>query len=71
VPAGKADPGQVAAGTGSSASKSADAAFDLIPDRPHILHAVAGGVVEDPVEVALAGKDGAGVAAAHRVRRRQ
>jgi hypothetical protein len=45
--------------------KLADPAFDLVADGADVFDCLAGGVVEDPVEVALAGEDGAGVAAAH------
>lgn len=43
-----------------------DPAADLVPDRAHRLDALAGGVVELPVLVPLAGEEGALVAAAHR-----
>src|SRR4030095_6078768 len=42
-----------------------DAPFDLVADGAGVFDGLAGGGVEDPVEVALAGEDGAGVAAAH------
>src|SRR5512144_2039311 len=38
---------------------------DLVPDWANVLQRLAGGVVEFPVEVALAEVHGAGVAAAH------
>src|SRR6266581_1511602 len=40
-------------------------AFDLVAHGPDGFEALAGGVVEVPVEVPLAGEDRAGVAAAH------
>ena len=44
---------------------TSNAAVDLVADRAHGVDALAGGVVELPVLVALAGEDRAGVAAAH------
>src|SRR5688572_4219943 len=44
----------------------ADPAFDVVPNRPNVVDAAAGRVVELPVEVAAAGKDRAGITAAHR-----
>ena len=44
----------------------ADAFVDVVDDRPDFLDCLTGGVGEFPVEVALAGVDGAGVAAAPR-----
>jgi hypothetical protein len=41
-----------------------DSALDLVDDGPHFVDVVVGGVGEVPVEVGLAGVDGAGVAAA-------
>ena len=49
-----------------AAEQLADAATDLVADRPHRVDALAGGVVELPVLVALAREERAGVAAAHR-----
>src|SRR4051794_19074270 len=43
-----------------------DPAFDLVTDRANRVDALTGGVVEFPVEVALAGEAGADVAAADR-----
>jgi hypothetical protein len=43
-----------------------DAGVDVVADAPDDLERLAGGVVELPVEVALAGEDRAGIAAAHR-----
>src|SRR5689334_9878233 len=45
--------------------KAPDAAFDVVTDGPHRGHVEPGGVVDSPVEVAVAGEHGAGVAAAH------
>jgi hypothetical protein len=42
-----------------------DALFDLVADRAHGFDVLAGGVLELPVEVALAGEERAGIAAAH------
>ncbi len=41
------------------------AAFDLVADRADVFDALAGELVEDPIDVALAGKDRAGIAAGH------
>ena len=49
-----------------AADEDLDAAADLVADRADGVDAEAGGVVELPVLVALAGEDRAGVAAAHR-----
>ena len=59
--------GQVMAGsvTCSSARRVDDASFDLVADRSHGGDVEAGGVLEDPFLVPLAGEDRAGVAAAH------
>ena len=46
--------------------ESFDQLIDLVADDPNSSDRLAGGVVELPVEVALAGEVGAGVAAAHR-----
>ena len=50
----------------SSARRSRTAAVDLVADRADRVDALAGGVVELPVLVALAGVERARVAAAHR-----
>lgn len=49
-----------------SGEEGLDAAIDVVADRPDLVHGLSGGVVELPVEVAFAGEDRAGVAAAHR-----
>src|SRR5918993_4631285 len=46
--------------------QAADAGVDLVADRADCVDALACGVGELPVEVALAGEDRAGVTAAHR-----
>jgi len=46
--------------------QGADASFDLVADGAHGVDALSGRDGEVPVEVARAGEDGAGVAAAHR-----
>src|ERR1044071_9141465 len=48
------------------ADQRLDARVDLVTDAAHGGDVLAGGVVERPVLVALAGVDRAGVAAAHR-----
>ena len=47
------------------AQKHPDTPFDLVPDRSDVGDVHAGGVVEGPLLVALAGEEGAGVAAPH------
>src|SRR6266498_3925958 len=42
------------------------ASVDLVADRPHLVDRLAGRVGEIPVEVALPGEDGTGVATPHR-----
>ena len=49
-----------------AADEDLDAAADLVADRADGVDAEAGGVVELPVLVALAGEQRAGVTAAHR-----
>src|SRR5699024_1365508 len=50
---------------GEFGEQAADSAVDVVADGADGLGGLAGGVVEVPVEVALAGEDGAGVTAAH------
>src|SRR5882672_687832 len=63
---GVAPLGWSAGGYAELVEEVADTAFDLVPDRTDVVDILAGRVVEIPVEVTLAGKDRAGVAAAHR-----
>src|SRR5919109_3835964 len=51
---------------GQAGDQLIDTGRDLVADPPHRLQILAGWVLELPVLVALAGKDRAGVAAAHR-----
>src|SRR5437660_4332713 len=46
--------------------QSGHPALDLVADPPHRLEALARGILEVPVDVALTRNDGTGVAAAHR-----
>src|SRR5690606_27482441 len=48
------------------ADQPLDARADLVTDRADGVDPLPGGIVELPVLVALAGEDGAGVAASHR-----